>query len=54
MMGGVPRPLDVALFVEEFEDEVQRAFPPRGPVSVPLTDPSICLDGRAWIPVLTS
>ena len=23
MMGGIPRPLDLALFVEEFEDEVQ-------------------------------
>ena len=29
MMGGIPRPLDLALFVEEFEDEVQAAFPPR-------------------------
>ena len=29
MLGGIPRPLDLALFVEEFEDEVQRAFPPR-------------------------
>ncbi|MGA6946922.1 MAG: cupin domain-containing protein [Solirubrobacterales bacterium] len=29
MMGGIPRPLDLALFVEEFEDEVQRAFPRR-------------------------
>jgi mannose-6-phosphate isomerase-like protein (cupin superfamily) len=29
MLGGIPRPLDLALFVEEFEDEVQGAFPPR-------------------------
>ena len=29
MMGGIPRPLDLALFTEEFEDEVQGAFPPR-------------------------
>lgn len=29
MMGGIPRPLDLALFVEEFGDEVHAAFPPR-------------------------
>ena len=29
MMGGIPRPLDLALFVEEFGDEVQAALPPR-------------------------
>ena len=29
MLGGIPKPLDLALFVEEFEDEVQAAFPPR-------------------------
>jgi mannose-6-phosphate isomerase-like protein (cupin superfamily) len=29
MMGGIPRPLDLALFVREFEQEVQAAFPPR-------------------------
>jgi mannose-6-phosphate isomerase-like protein (cupin superfamily) len=29
MLAGIPRPLDLALFVEEFEDEVQGAFPPR-------------------------
>jgi hypothetical protein len=29
MLGGIPRPLDVALSTEEFEDEVQGAFPPR-------------------------
>jgi mannose-6-phosphate isomerase-like protein (cupin superfamily) len=29
MFGGIPKPLDLALFVEEFEDEVQAAFPPR-------------------------
>ena len=29
MLGGIPRPLDLAVFVEEFEDEVQAAFPPR-------------------------
>ena len=29
MMGGIPKPLDLALFVREFEQEVQAAFPPR-------------------------
>lgn len=29
MLGGIPKPLDLALFVREFEDEVQAAFPPR-------------------------
>jgi mannose-6-phosphate isomerase-like protein (cupin superfamily) len=29
MLGGIPRPLDLALFTQEFEDEVQGAFPPR-------------------------
>jgi Cupin domain len=29
MLGGIPRPLDLALFVEEFEHEVRGAFPPR-------------------------
>jgi len=29
MMKGIPRPLDLALFTREFEDEVQKAFPPR-------------------------
>jgi quercetin dioxygenase-like cupin family protein len=29
MMGGIPRPLDLALFTREFEQEVQAAFPPR-------------------------
>ena len=29
MPGGIPRPLDLALFTQEFEDEVQGAFPPR-------------------------
>ena len=28
-LGGIPKPLDLALFVEEFEDEVQAAFPSR-------------------------
>jgi quercetin dioxygenase-like cupin family protein len=28
-MGGIPKPLDLALFTEAFEDEVQGAFPPR-------------------------
>jgi quercetin dioxygenase-like cupin family protein len=28
MLGGIPRPLDLALFVDEFQDEVRRAFPP--------------------------
>jgi mannose-6-phosphate isomerase-like protein (cupin superfamily) len=29
MLGGIPRPLDLALFTEEFGDEVRGAFPPR-------------------------
>jgi hypothetical protein len=29
MLGGIPRPLDLALLTEEFEDEVHGAFPPR-------------------------
>ena len=29
MLGGIPKPLDLALFTEEFEDEVQGAFPAR-------------------------
>jgi mannose-6-phosphate isomerase-like protein (cupin superfamily) len=29
MLGGIPRPLDLALFTQEFEDEVQGSFPPR-------------------------
>ncbi|MGH2845030.1 MAG: cupin domain-containing protein, partial [Thermoleophilaceae bacterium] len=29
MLGGIPTPLDLALFTEEFDDEVQGAFPPR-------------------------
>ena len=29
MFGGIPRPLDLALFTREFEQEVQAAFPPR-------------------------
>jgi quercetin dioxygenase-like cupin family protein len=29
MMKGIPRPLDLALFTREFEEEVQAAFPPR-------------------------
>src|SRR5262245_8174935 len=29
MMGGIPKPLDLALFSREFEQEVQAAFPPR-------------------------
>jgi hypothetical protein len=29
MLGGIPMPLELALFTEEFEDEVQGAFPPR-------------------------
>src|ERR671916_35606 len=29
MLGGIPRPLELALFVREFEQEVQAAFPPR-------------------------
>jgi quercetin dioxygenase-like cupin family protein len=28
MLGGIPRPLDLALFTREFEEEVQAAFPP--------------------------
>jgi mannose-6-phosphate isomerase-like protein (cupin superfamily) len=29
MLGGIPKPLDLALFLAEFENEVQGAFPPR-------------------------
>lgn len=29
MLGGIPKPLDLALFIREFEHEVQAAFPPR-------------------------
>jgi len=29
MRGGIPRPLDLALFLREFESEVQAAVPPR-------------------------
>jgi hypothetical protein len=29
MLGGIPKPLDLALFVQEFDDEVQKKFPPR-------------------------
>jgi hypothetical protein len=29
MMGGILKPLDLALFTREFEQEVQAAFPPR-------------------------
>lgn len=29
MLGGIPTPLELALFVREFEQEVQAAFPPR-------------------------
>ena len=29
MLGGIPMFLDLALFTEEFEDEVRGAFPPR-------------------------
>jgi len=29
MLGGIPKPLDLALFLDEFENEVQAAFPPR-------------------------
>ena len=28
MMNGIPKPLDLALFMREFKDEVQAAFPP--------------------------
>src|SRR5262249_22304596 len=29
MLGGIPKPLELALFVREFENDVQVAFPPR-------------------------
>jgi hypothetical protein len=29
MLNGIPKPLELALFTQEFEDEVQAAFPPR-------------------------
>jgi hypothetical protein len=28
-LGGIPKPLDLAPFVRELENEVQKAFPPR-------------------------
>jgi hypothetical protein len=28
MLGGIPKPLELALFTREFEQEVQAAFPP--------------------------
>jgi len=37
MLGGIPKPLDLALFVREFEREVQAAFPPRWVQRVALT-----------------
>jgi quercetin dioxygenase-like cupin family protein len=42
MLGGIPRPLDLALFTRRFEQEVQKAFPPR-----PLQ--RIALAPLAWI-----
>jgi quercetin dioxygenase-like cupin family protein len=36
MMGGVPKPLDLALFVREFDQEVRAAFPPRWLVRIAL------------------
>ena len=29
MLGGIPKPLDLPLFMREFDDEVRAAFPPR-------------------------
>ena len=29
MLGGIPKPLDLAVFTREFDDEVRAAFPPR-------------------------
>ena len=29
MLGGIPKPLELALFTREFDQEVQAAFPPR-------------------------
>jgi len=29
MLGGIPKPLDLAVFTQQFEDEVRAAFPPR-------------------------
>jgi mannose-6-phosphate isomerase-like protein (cupin superfamily) len=29
MLGGIPKPLDLALFTQQFDDEVRAAFPPR-------------------------
>jgi hypothetical protein len=29
MLGGIPKPLELALFTREFENEVQGGFPPR-------------------------
>jgi mannose-6-phosphate isomerase-like protein (cupin superfamily) len=39
---GVPKPLDLALFAREFEDEVRAAFPPR-------CTPPAALASLAWI-----
>jgi mannose-6-phosphate isomerase-like protein (cupin superfamily) len=36
MMNGIPKPLDLALFVREFDQEVRAAFPPRWVVRIAL------------------
>ena len=53
MMNGIPKPLELALFTREFEQEVQAAFPPRWLQRLALT-PLAWLAGRrgrdlAWI-----
>jgi mannose-6-phosphate isomerase-like protein (cupin superfamily) len=45
MMGGIPKPLDLALFTREFEQEVQAAFPPRWLQRLALA-PLVWLAGR--------
>jgi mannose-6-phosphate isomerase-like protein (cupin superfamily) len=37
ILGGIPKPLDLALFLDEFENEVQAAFPPRWVQRIALT-----------------
>jgi quercetin dioxygenase-like cupin family protein len=49
MLGGIPRPLDLALFLREFEDEVQVAFVPRRMQRSALA-PMAWLARRLWAP----
>ncbi len=45
LRNGVPKPLDLALFVREFEQETRAAFPPHSAVRATLT-PLAWLAGR--------